>query len=234
METIYMRTPRQFSHLGQRDTNQDILHIESINETTTLYIIADGMGAYTNSKYAAQIAINKIVSFFKTTTTLSEDKIQEAINNADDAITKEQQTLGKMGTTIGGLFIQENKAIGFWVGDIKIIHLKNNRVLYESAIHTLQNYLRQKDPNNEYNQYRNVVTRAICGDKLKCKASTKRWNSINSTDHFILCSDGVHNYIDCHEIEKQILHYKNIYTVTDHIEQELLSIAEDNFSLIAI
>lgn len=76
METIYMRTPRHFSHLGQRDTNQDILHIESINETTTLYIIADGMGAYTNSKYAAQIAIN----------------------NADDAIIKEQQTLGKMGT----------------------------------------------------------------------------------------------------------------------------------------
>lgn len=93
-----MRTPRHFSHLGQRDTNQDILHIESINETTTLYIIADGMGAYTNSKYAAQIAINKIISFFKTNTTLSEDKIQEAINNADDAIIKEQQTLGKMGT----------------------------------------------------------------------------------------------------------------------------------------
>jgi hypothetical protein len=34
------------------------------------------MGAYTNSKYAAQIAIN----------------------NADDAIIKEKQTLGKMGT----------------------------------------------------------------------------------------------------------------------------------------
>jgi protein phosphatase len=227
-----------FSHKGKREVNQDFVLVQNINPKAYLHLIADGMGGFAHGEIAAKIVAENVLTFLSTIETFNEAQIQKAINKANLAIRQlREKNNNKIGATVGGLILQANQAICFWVGDVKIFHYKNNKLIKESTSHTLMNEVINngsiKDP-KQISKYKHVVTRSVQGDIEHSKIESFTQENLDSSDLFLVCSDGVHDLYDGIHLQ-QILNtsYSNEEAI-NKIEKRLLDEAKDNFSLIAI
>ena len=222
------------SHKGRRKINEDVILITNIDSETHLYLIADGMGGYENGEVGAKITIESIHTFLSYNNIITEENLQKAVNKANLAIRQEQNRTGsKLGATTGGIIISKNIATCFWVGDVKILHFSEGKLLFESRSHNLVQELSQMSSNleNISSRYAHIVTRSIQGETEKSKISYKQLE-LGNNDTIILCSDGVHNIMDTQTLLFMIKNGRSIFT--EELDSRLLKEATDNASLIAI
>ena len=52
----------KYSNIGRRSQNQDFVLSKEIGENKAIYIVADGMGGYSDGDMAAKIAAEKIAN----------------------------------------------------------------------------------------------------------------------------------------------------------------------------
>lgn len=227
-----------FSNKGKRDVNQDFVLVQNINPETHLYMIADGMGGYEHGEIAAKMAAENVLTFLSTVETINETQIQIAINKANLAIRQlREKNNCKIGATIGGVILYADRAICFWVGDVKIFHFKNNRLVKESVPHTLMNKLISNgsitDP-KQISKYRHVVTRSIQGDIKSSQIDLFILENLNDSDILLLCSDGAHELLDGIHLQQILNTSESNEEALDKIEKHLLKESNDNFSLICL
>lgn len=225
------------SHIGKRKINQDVILAKKLNPDTYVYLIADGMGGYDNGEIAASISIESIFSFLSDVDIIAEENIQKAINKANLAIRQfQEQHQSKLGATIGGVIISENVAKCFWVGDVKIMQFRKNKIIYESKSHNLINDVIESgslSDGKNFSKYAHVLTRSIHGNIEKSKLSYKELDLLVE-DILIVCSDGVHNLIDSDSLEYMVSEKSDFDNTIEKINQRLIVEASDNASLIAI
>lgn len=207
-----------FSEKGKRDNNQDYILSKAIDDSSSLYIVADGMGGYENGRFAAEMVATTICDHLSQTTYSNIDKtILEAVEIANEKIKEyslKENT--KMGTTIAGVHLCQNHFLAFWVGDVKIIHISKNEIEFESKDHSLINQLKDKKMNTSaigLANIRHIVTRSIQGEKDKCLPDFHSGN-ITSGDKILICSDGFLELIGTNKIKninsKQLSHLKEL------------------------
>ena len=56
----------KFSKIGKREVNQDYVLIQNINPETSLFLVVDGMGGYTDGDIAAQLVAENILTYLST------------------------------------------------------------------------------------------------------------------------------------------------------------------------
>ncbi|MDF1865317.1 MAG: protein phosphatase 2C domain-containing protein [Saprospiraceae bacterium] len=224
-----------FTHKGKRKINQDFVLIQNINPDTFLMLIADGMGGYEQGEKAAKAVAESILTFLSTTNEIGINQIQKAINKANLVI--KQMTIDsqvKMGATIGGIILNKNSAICFWVGDVKIFHFNNNKLQYESHSHTLMNEIIEngsiKDP-ERISKFKHVVTRSVQGDIKHSQIDFHEIENLSNDDMFLICSDGVHDLYDGIHFQQLLNNSSTIEEAINCVENRLMLEAEDNFSL---
>ncbi|QGW26711.1 PP2C family protein-serine/threonine phosphatase [Phnomibacter ginsenosidimutans] len=103
------------------------------------------------------------------------------------------RTCEKSGATLGGVYIEGNKAICFWVGDVKILHFRNNELVFESKPHSLTTELQERGivmDAGAIASHRHIVTRSIQGDDSNPIADFYETSQLSHDDSFLLCSDG--------------------------------------------
>jgi protein phosphatase len=196
------------------------------------------MGGYENGEIAAKITLESITTYLSSISVIDKGQIQKAINKANLAIRQFKEQSGeKLGTTLGGIVTSGDKAICFWVGDVKIFHFKSQYLLFESRAHTLMNDAKEygsiTNP-DQLNRYRHVVTRSIQGEVDKSKIDLYTVESIDEQDLFIICSDGVYEYIDGIQLEQLLVNNTTISETMTAIEGRLKHDAVDNYSMIII
>ncbi len=187
---------KYFTEKGLRKHNEDYILSKQIDEVTSIHIVADGMGGYNKGNIASETVANILLNNISKNSRLNNiiEIIEMAIEEANSKVSQlniEQKT--KMGTTIAGVFIKDNSATMFWVGDVKILHIRNNKVFFESKDHSLINQLKDNDSFSEktdYGKIRHIVTRSIQGASDKYKADFKILE-LQKNDRIIICSDGV-------------------------------------------
>jgi len=220
-----------FSEKGQRENNQDYILSKDINTDSSIHIIADGMGGYEKGLIAAQIVTNTIAN--NLTDTLlqnSEEIILDAITQANNQIAqiKTRENI-KMGTTLAGVYIHRNHFLAFRVGDVKIIHISNNKIVFESKDHSLINQLKDTNLNpstTALNDIRHIVTRSIQGDNNKFHPDFYS-GKINSGDRILICSDGFLELIDTNNIN--IINFEKLNKL-----QKIAQDCKDNASVILL
>jgi len=227
-----------FSHKGKREVNQDYVLVHDISFDTRIYLIADGMGGYDHGEIAAKMVAENILTYLSTVEKIDETQIQKAINKSNLAIRQlREKKITKVGSTVGGVIIQGNRATCFWVGDVKIFHFRNNKLVFESQAHTLMNELISngsiKDP-KQINKYKHVVTRSVQGDIEHSQIGSFTQENIDKSDFFLVCSDGVHDLYDGMLIQQLFNSSPSIKEAISVIEERLVKEAKDNFSLITI
>ncbi|NQU33708.1 MAG: protein serine/threonine phosphatase 2C family protein [Bacteroidetes bacterium] len=185
-----------FSVKGSRKENEDYILSKHIANDISVHLIADGMGGYENGRLAAETVSNRIFEYLNSNIDY-EDKnalINESIVKANNAIRDLTIKSGKtIGSTIGGCLIIENQASIFWVGDVKIIHVRNNEIQFESEDHSLINQLKKNrniDNGLDLGSIRHVVTRSIKGEGNKFSPDVVDID-VAPSDKIIICSDGI-------------------------------------------
>tara|TARA_R110000868_G_scaffold159110_1_gene387607 strand:- start:11450 stop:12169 length:720 start_codon:yes stop_codon:yes gene_type:complete len=225
------------THKGKRKINQDVVLVKNINPDTYLYVVADGMGGYDNGEVAAQIATESILTFLSNIDEINKETIQKAINKANLAIRQyQEQNHSRMGTTLGAIVLSKGVAKCFWVGDIKILHYSDNKLLFESKSHNLVNELSDNESTIDTfksSKYSHIVTRSIQGDVKKSVISYQEL-IVKEKDELIICSDGVHDIIDSQTILFLMNNQKVSSNFIDELNKRLDLEANDNASLIYV
>lgn len=222
------------SHKGKRDINQDLILEYTANDGSYLFAVIDGMGGYESGEIAAKIISENIEAYLSTVGTIDALHIQKAINKSNLAIRQQKLTLSdSMGATIGGVIIKNTSVSYFWVGDVKILHFRNKKLLFESTAHSLVSDLIENGSiikPSQLAKYRHVVTRSIHGDLKTSQIETESNSFYGNSDLIIVCSDGMCDVFESLQIENLFNSVESASQLKIALESKLEKDASDNFS----
>jgi PPM family protein phosphatase len=200
----------------KREANEDNFLVD---KKLSLFIVADGMGGHASGEVASDIAVHE----FRNTVDTNRDIIEryakgdaavrpqdiltileQAVQAAGHAIyAKGQAEPDKrgMGTTTSALLIAGDRGFIAHVGDSRIYLVRRGQVVQLTEDHSLVNELIRRGKiskdgieNSPYKAYKNAVTRAV-GVYENVQGDTIDFEILPG-DQFLLCSDGLHAYLD--------------------------------------
>ncbi|MGH4050566.1 MAG: protein phosphatase 2C domain-containing protein [Clostridium sp.] len=198
-----------YSDMGIRKENQDsFLIIKDITNPT--FIVADGAGGYSFGKEASKLAVDAFkveVSKVDTSDVNYLNKlIKKKYEQVNEYIYKKSMDLGKkIMTTFSMVNIIDNKLLISNLGDTAIYKISEGKITkiyvqhslafeqYESGHITFKEYINHPK--------KNVITRALGGNKEVFPYINTL--QIYNNDIFIICTDGVYNFIQ----EQELLMY---------------------------
>ena len=225
-------TVYSYSGKGNREKNEDYIKSVQFENNASLHIVADGMGGYLYGEIASQVATDAIVQFISERYSESDisSTIQQAIVFANEQIALKRKALhAKLGTTIAGVFIRENVAYAFWVGDVQIQHFRNNELLFASESHSLINEMKKNGvvSSKDIERYKNIVTKSLSGTPLEEFIPIVEIQ-LQQGDIICISTDGLYNSVNIPAI---------IYKQDLVIEADLKMLQtsnEDNFAIVKI
>jgi serine/threonine protein phosphatase PrpC len=193
-----------------RKSNQDSFFRD---DELRLYVVADGMGGHAAGEVASSEAVDTIYGMIKRGVTqasdLNEPKACRLLEGAIQAATYMLFAIAEldrdksgMGTTISAaLVVGDNLVIG-QVGDSRIYQIRSDATSQITEDHTLiawqvkQGLISAAEAKTS--PHRNVITRAV-GNRDYVEVDT-RVVPILPGDRYLLCSDGLHGYLESEEI----------------------------------
>jgi protein phosphatase len=235
----------------RRKINQDAFLVD---EELGFFVVADGMGGHAAGEVASKEAVSAIhdmivrgkaaISGFKN------NHAEEASSNAICRLMESsvqfatylvygmaEQKPGYhgMGTTVSALLIVGNYAITAQVGDSRIYRIRNGKAEQLTEDHTLVNWQVKEGvitpEEAEISPHKNVITRAV-GNKDFVQVDTQIV-SVLPGDQFLICSDGLHGYVNTEEISTVFSgHFSNICDTFINMANERGG--KDNITTVAI
>ena len=206
------------SDIGRhRKLNEDaFFHDDAIR----LFIVADGMGGHAAGEVASSEAVDTVHGMVKRClqglgdlhAPLDEDRGRAACRLLEGAIqaatymifgmAQFEKDKGGMGTTITTALVLGSSFVTGQVGDSRIYRIRQNEAVQLTEDHTLvawqikQGLISESEAANS--PHKNVITRAV-GNREYVEVDTNVY-PMERGDRFVLCSDGLHGYLELAEI----------------------------------
>jgi serine/threonine protein phosphatase PrpC len=185
-----------------------------------LYVVADGMGGHAAGEVASQEAVEAVYGMVKQGLRALPERLSTLTNEHARAATRlmegavqaatymvfalgelDQEKSG-MGTTISALLVLGDYAVTGQVGDSRIYQIHAGQARQITEDHTLISWQLKQGlitaDEAKRSPHRNVITRAI-GNHEYVEVDTGLI-AIEPKDQFLLCSDGLHTYLQDEEI----------------------------------
>lgn len=225
-----------FSNKGKRKNNQDYLFYKSINADCILYLVVDGMGGYDYGELASKLVAENIHTYLSTVNFIDKKEIQNAVNKSNLIIKQKSDDLNaKMGATLGGVIIFKETAFLFWVGDVKIIHTRNEELLFESHSHTLINQMIENgNIINKIERYKHIVTRSVSGTIKDSEIGFQTINTVLPNDLIVIYSDGVSDILNSYQVNNVLNSNGTILEGINQLESLCNLKSNDNFSMLIV
>jgi serine/threonine protein phosphatase PrpC len=238
----------------KREHNEDNFLIDS---KLSLFVVADGMGGHASGEVASHVAVHEL----RTAIEAQRDLIEAFGRNDGSASTQDVLSLmehavqdacaaifekGKaeadkrgMGTTISALLLVGERGFIAHVGDSRIYMVRQGQVIQLTEDHSLINELIRRGKvtkeglgRSPYSAYKNAVTRAV-GVYETVQVDTIDLEVLPG-DQFLLCSDGLHTYLD----DRQIIEHLGAAQLTG-VPQGFVDLAnerggQDNITAVVI
>ena len=209
----------------KRSTNEDSY---CSDDTTGLYVVADGMGGHAYGEVASRMAVETIESFVKRTASVTDDSQITWPYDFDQALTLNANRLvisikyanqkliehaenvtdcEGMGTTVVGVLVESNIATVAHAGDSRLYLIRNSEITCITKDHSWVNeqvmlgLIDSEDARNH--PLRNVVTKALGGNK-DVEVDFQELQLIEG-DRLLLCSDGLTTMLNDSEILNIVL-----------------------------
>jgi len=212
----------------KRDHNEDSYMAD---DCMGLFVVADGMGGHlageTASATAVEVVEQEIRSFFNSSGVedkcggtrmmfaASNDSVEKMLKRAmqmasSEVLEKslENFDLKGMGTTCSLLFFHGGKVWFAHVGDSRIYRVSSDSVMRITTDHSLvqeqldAGLISREDA--ETSTLKNIITRSI-GFEADVEVDCKQIEWKNG-DAFVLCSDGLTNFVTEREIREIVIH----------------------------
>jgi serine/threonine protein phosphatase PrpC len=202
----------------RRVSNEDAY---GLDDELGLYVVADGMGGHAAGEVASREAVDTAMGMVRRQrdilTALEVDsrsaeairKVSRVIESAIQAATyhvfaiaeNEPEQRG-MGTTISALLLVGDLGITGQVGDSRVYQCREGKVTRLTEDHTLVAWQVKQgiisEAEAERSPHKNVITRAV-GSRDYVQVDVRVVDT-QPGDGFLLCSDGLHGYLEDDEI----------------------------------
>jgi len=197
------------THIGLvHHTNEDSLTIFE-TPTGTLLSVCDGMGGMGRGDEASAIAVRVLEEELSNATGFPPDRMEAAIQTADVAIRQELAVPGNTpGSTAVLVHIDGGLAHVSWAGDSRAYLLRGGAVIDRTRDHKLVNELVEAGELTEeeakLSTLAHVVTKALGGrgpnePPIHPDSLAHPWK-LKHGDMVLLCSDGLCDLVDDHEL----------------------------------
>ena len=227
----------------KREINEDSV---LINKEKNLFLVADGMGGYEIGEIASNIVVETFEQEILKNRFLNitnEEHLPILLQGFIEKITEEIITYAKehniksnIGSTLVGIYknsVIKNLSI-FHLGDSRVYRIRNNNMEQLTKDHTLYEEKKKeasltKEELEKINK--NKLSRAI--GNFKAFNIEVSFQKLENNDIFIICSDGVYNFIKKKDLLNIIFNSKDINKALEEIKTIVYSNgARDNLSLI--
>ena len=224
------------SHTGcVRDKNQDSF---CIREGDGLWVVADGMGGHEGGEWASGKLVEKL-NEVEVPDDLDEAgaRVEQAIRDANAAILEEAARRGRqMGTTLVALVVKGSRYRILWVGDSRAYRLRDGEFTQLSHDHTQVQEMVDRGlmaPDQLVGHpMSHILSRAVgARDSFEIDHVD---GEVAPGDVFLLCSDGLHGYVDKETIRRRIGRGSPERALDELIRLTLEAGAPDNVTGIAV
>lgn len=223
-------------HGKTRKTNEDYYIVD---DELQLYIVCDGLGGHCFGEIAskqAALAVQRFISqhnevlsqldnlpnwkLINTLNDLVVDAILHACKSVYD-LSQESDDTKYLSTTLTLLLLTANKGVMGHVGDSRLYMMRKNKIHQLSEDHTVINEMLRngsiKPENVSNSPLTNVLTRSIGSDKAM-PVDTLIFDVLDS-DVYILCTDGLHGYLDSVTTLTDLFAHQPIATLPENLVQ---------------
>lgn len=229
-----------YTNKGGREYNQDAVGVNRFS-TGSVFVVADGLGGHLHGELASEIVCKTLLSEAPP----KEDSarwLQERIAEANERLLELQREYGcNMKSTVVALLLQDGQAHWGHVGDSRLYYLHRGELVFCTEDHSVA-YKKYKAGEIRRDQIgqdedQSQLLRAL-GNRDRGYADFYSGEiSLEPGDGFLLCSDGVWEYLRDGEILADLL---KADTARDWGELLLLRVMErigndnDNLSFITV
>ncbi len=229
-----------FTNPGGRGYNEDAVG-ELPSSAGSLYVVADGLGGHLYGEMASACAVKSILETFDWEKE-PQEALEAALTRANEAIlAMQQEQRSKMRSTVVCLLVREENAYWAHVGDSRLYYLHSGEVSAFTADHSVayKKYLSGEITRTQIatDEDQSSLLRALGNPtRHQCECAGTQ-EPLASGDGFLLCSDGVWEYLRDQEILIDLLKTE---TAKEWGQMLLLRVMEriapgnDNLSLITV
>lgn len=224
---------------GGREDNEDSVLVKE-TPSGLFAAVADGLGGHGDGKKASLAAAEKIVSCYEKGLCRTREEIAEAFYWSNEAVAVNQGEAGQSMTTLVSLMIQEGKAFWGHVGDSRLYHFQNARLVSRTLDHSVPQMAVFMDMITEdeirFHPDRNRILRALGSDSHEPEIEGPI--SLAEGFHaFLLCTDGFWEYVTEERMEETLACSPNPEKWLLKMEEILKGQApedQDNYTMAAI
>ena len=236
--------PEELNELGERENNEDSIYPLFPDENDTVFLVCDGVGGQAKGEIASKLICEHFPEYIGQKNYKIENAsiLEKGLKNVEEKLqdyTKTNTDALHMASTLTILCLskEENKALLGWVGDSRIYHVRDGKILFKTKDHSEVQYLIDSGEISEEeaktHPRRNVITRAVNG-KSHTRIDCHTIEDIMENDFFLLCSDGILENLDNEKIEKWFKANVAPKTLKNKILENAVERTKDNYSMYLI
>lgn len=205
-----------------------------------LWVVADGMGGHDAGDFASQTLVAELDKINETSSAPALlSAIEDSVISANATLRNAAAERGAgsvIGCTLAALVVFEDAYACVWSGDSRVYRVRYNRIEQITRDHTEAQELVDRGTITEEEAKnwprKNVITRAIgVFDEPELEMVQGR---VEHGDIFVICSDGLTEHVEDHEIERFALRRPLGRAVDSMISTTLDRGAKDNVTVIQI
>jgi protein phosphatase len=195
----------------QRAQNEDSYRIAAQPDGSRLLVVCDGMGGHEAGEVASQVASDRIVEVIAASSPENPPRaIYQAFIEANQAVLEAANTRGAagMGTTGVLAWVMSSRCYVGWVGDSRLYQFREGALIDRTRDHTrvaqMINHGILTAEEARYHPDAHVLVQALGGNPGAQKSfKPEVWTEpleLRSGDVVLLCSDGLYDFIEDHEL----------------------------------
>lgn len=207
-------------------------------------VVADGLGGHGGGDVASQIVVDTIVEAFGNNPEFSPSHLGKLMELAQQALLRRQQDdyrLSTMRSTVVVLLLDEAEALCGHVGDTRLYHFANDRIVFQTKDHSVpQAMVDARDISYDdirHHEDRNRLTRSLGSDVKLRITIVDRPLAICRGDAFLICTDGFWEFVTETDMESTIAKSDTPENWLTEMELVLLRnapVGNDNYTATAI
>lgn len=231
------------SSRGGRPDNQD-QHGQASAAGSRIFVVADGLGGHVAGALASETAVNAVLDSFRRQPDATAEALRAHFAAAQEAIRAAQrddpEVTGCRTTAV--VLIQDGRA-ALWghVGDTRLYHLRDGRIVAQTLDHSVPQALVQAgelEP-DEIRRHpdRNRLLRALGGEDDGAPTLLESPLPLLGGDAFLLCTDGFWEWVLEKDMEETRTEARDAGRWLERMEERLLERATgpyDNYTATSV
>ena len=238
--------PLGFSDIGNRNIQQDAIypHIQDFSPEDRIFIICDGMGGHLKGEIASNTIVNYLCQHIKeykeNLSVKVFKKILEAAWMELDALYDSDLGEFQMGTTLAFLAFSPQGYFTAHIGDSRIYHIRPSKItdiLYRTRDHSRISILLENGDITPIEalsyENKNILSRAMI-PQTRYEPEIYEGTDIKEGDFFMLCSDGVTEFLSDEMIRFIFAPYRSAEEIYTLIHLHCQHLSSDNNTCVII